>query len=158
MRITVINVAYRDIGLMVRPGNPLNIESLKDLSRPGIKIINRYESADTRVLFDYECKKVGIEPTVEYEKEIDTYFEVATAVVSGKADVGLGTLKAANMLNLPFIHLTKEQYDFVIPRENLTAQPIAALIEVVRSSEFKESIRQLGGYDSRDTGKVVAEF
>jgi putative molybdopterin biosynthesis protein len=160
IRTTVINLAYRDIGLMVKPGNPLNIVSIKDLSRPAIKIINRQEGSGTRVLFDYECKKVGIEPMQldGYGKEVNTHFEVAMAVVSGNADVGLGILSAAKMLNLTFIHLTNEQYDFVIPRENLSAQPIISLIAVIRSTEFKQSINQMGGYDTKDTGKVMAEI
>ena len=160
IRTTVINLAYRDIGLMVKPGNPLNIVSIKDLSRPAIKIINRQQGSGTRVLLDYELKKMGIEPNQVdgYEKEVNTHFEVAMAVVSGNADVGLGILSAAKMLNLTFIHLTNEQYDFVIPRENLSAQPIVSLVEVIRSPEFKQSINQMGGYDTKDTGKVMAEF
>ena len=160
IRTTVINLAYRDIGLMVTPGNPLNIVSIKDLSRPAIKIINRQQGSGTRVLLDYELKKLGIEPNQVngYEQEVNTHFEVAMAVVSGSADVGLGILSAAKMLNLTFIHLNNEQYDFVIPRENLSAQPIISLIAVIRSPEFKESINQMGGYDTKDTGKVMAEI
>jgi len=160
IRTTVINLVYRDIGLMVTPGNPLNIVSIKDLSRPAIKIINRQQGSGTRVLLDYELKKMGIEPNhVDgYEKEVNTHFEVAMAVVSGNADVGLGILSAAKMLNLTFIHLTNEQYDFVIPRENLSAQPIVSLVEVIRSPEFKQSINQMGGYDTKNTGKVMAEI
>ena len=160
IRTTVINLAYRDIGLMVKPGNPLNIVSLKDLSRPAIKIINRQQGSGTRVLLDYELKKMGIEPNhVDgYEKEVNTHFEVAMAVVSGSADVGLGILSAAKMLNLTFIHLNNERYDLVIPRENLSAQPIVLLVEIIRSPEFKQSINQMGGYDTKDPGKVMAEF
>jgi putative molybdopterin biosynthesis protein len=160
MKVTVVNVAYRDIGLMVKPGNPLNIVSIKDLSRPGIKIINRQEGSGTRVLFDYECKRADIEPKLidGYEREVSTHFEVAMAVASGAADAGLGILSAAKVLNLTFIHLANEKYDFVIPRENLSAQPIVALLEVIRSPEFKQNINQMGGYDTKDTGKVMAEF
>jgi len=161
IKATVINLVYRDIGLIVRPGNPLNIVSIKDLSRPAIKIINRQQGSGTRVLFDYELKKMGIEPNQVdgYEKkEVNTHFEVAMAVASGVADVGLGILSAAKMLNLTFIHLTKERYDFVIPRENFSAQPIVSLVEVIRSPEFKQSINQMGGYDTKDTGRVIAEF
>lgn len=160
IKITVINLVYRDIGLIVKPGNPLNIVFVNDLSRPGIKIINRQEGSGTRVLFDYECKKMGIEPKLiaGYEKEVNTHLEVATAVASGVADVGLGILSAAKMLNLTFVHLAKERYDLVIPRENLSVRPIASLVEVIQSSEFKESINQMGGYDTKDTGKVMAEL
>ena len=159
IKATVINLVYRDIGLIVKQGNPLSIFSIKDLFRPGIKIINRQQGSGTRVLLDYSLKKIGIEPNhVDgYEKEVNTHFEVAMAVVSGNADVGLGILPAAKMLNLSFIHLTNERYDFVIPRENLSAQPIASLIKVMRSLEFHQSINQMGGYDTKDTGKILTE-
>jgi len=161
IKTTVINLVYRDIGLIVRPENPLNILSIKDLFRPAIKIINRQQGSGTRVLLDYELKRMGIEPNQVDgygKKEVNTHFEVAMAVASGVADVGLGILSAAKMLNLTFIHLTDEQYDLVIPRENLSVQPIISLLAVIRSPEFKESINQMGGYDTKDTGKVMAEL
>ena len=160
MKTTVINLVYRDIGLIVKSGNPLKINSTNDLSRPGITIINRQVGSGTRVLLDYELKKLGVEPTQidGYEKEVNTHLEVAMAVASNRANVGLGILSAAKMLNLTFVHLVEEQYDFVIPRENISAKPIALLLEVIRSQDFKESINQMGGYDIRDTGKVIVEI
>jgi len=41
MNSSVVNLVYRDNGLMVKSGNPLHIDSIEDLGRPGIKIINR---------------------------------------------------------------------------------------------------------------------
>jgi len=130
------------------------------LSRSGIKIINRQEGSGTRILLDFELKKLGIPPDriKGYEREVNTHMEVAMAVLSGGADVGLGIFSAARMLGLEFIHVAKEQYDLVIPKVNLSVKPITALLAAIRSPEFKESINQMGGYDTRDTGKVMAEF
>lgn len=154
---TVVNLVYRDIGLIVKAGNPLKIKSIKDLTRPGIKIINRQAGSGTRVLLEYELKNLRVDPeSVEgYAKEVNTHMQVAMAVLSGSADVGLGIQAAARMLTLGFVPLTKERYDLVFRKDSLLDRPIAAVLEVIRSADFKESIRDMGGYDIRDTGKVM---
>lgn len=155
---TVVNLVWRDIGLIVKAENPLKIKSIKDLLRPGIKIINRQAGSGTRVLLDYELNKLGVDPeSVEgYAKEVNTHMQVAMAVLSGTADAGLGIQAAARMLTLGFVPLTKERYDLVFRNEDLRERSIAALLEVIRSTKFKESIRDMGGYDTEDTGKVMS--
>ncbi|MBN2466551.1 MAG: helix-turn-helix transcriptional regulator [Deltaproteobacteria bacterium] len=158
--VVVINLVHRDLGLMVRSGNPLNIRNIKDMARPEIAIVNRQEGSGTRVLLDVELKKYGIDSDGlnGYDREVNTHIEVAMAVLSGTADVGLGILSAARMTGLEFIHMTNERYDLIIPRTNLPAKPVVALLEVIRSQAFKTSINQMEGYDTKDTGKIVAEM
>jgi len=155
----VVNLVYRDLGLMLRPNNPLNITRIEDLGQPEIRIINRQEGSGTRIFLDFELKRLGIDSKQinGYEKEVNTHNEVAMAVLSGVADVGLGILSAAKMLGLEFIHITKERYDLVIPKEHYSAKPLTALLEVVRSQEFRTKIEQMGGYDTRDSGNVISE-
>ncbi len=155
---TVVNLVYRDIGLIVRSKNPLRIEGVKDLGREGIRIINRQRGSGTRILLDVELQRLGIDAEAinGYDREVNTHMEVAMAVLSGAADVGLGIFSAARMLSLEFIHVAKERYDLIIPDENLTARPIEALLEVLRSRDFKRSITEMGGYDTKDTGRVMS--
>ena len=150
---------YRDLGLFLRSGNPSDINGIKDLTRSGIKIINRQEGSGTRIFFDFELKRQGIDPNriKGYEKEVNTHTDVAMAVLSGAADVGLGILSAAKMLDLEFIPLTKERYDLVIPKENYSARPLTALLEVIRSHEFGKKIEQMGGYDTKDCGQIMSD-
>jgi putative molybdopterin biosynthesis protein len=159
METTVVNLVYRDLGLILRPRNPLNITGIEDLAQPGIRIINRQEGSGTRIFLDFELKRLGIDPEGinGYEKEVNTHTEVATGVLSGMADVGLGILSAAKMLGLEFIHITKERYDLVIPKEHLSAKPVNALLEVIRSQEFRGKVEQMGGYDTKDTGKIMSQ-
>ena len=155
----VVNLVYRDLGLILRPGNPLNISGIEDLTKPKIRIINRQEGSGTRILLDFELNRLGIDSKEinGYEKEVNTHNEVAMEVLSGEADVGLGILSAAKMLGLSFIHITKERYDLVIPKENYSAKPLAALLEVIRSQEFRDKVNQMGGYGTMDSGKVISE-
>lgn len=157
LETTAINLIYRDLGLILRSGNPLDIAGIEDMVRPKIRIINRQEGSGTRIFFDFELKRLGIDPNRinGYEKQVNTHAEVATAVLSGVADVGLGILSAAKMLGLEFIHITRERYDLVIPEENLSAKPVGALLEVIRSQEFRGKVEQMGGYDTKESGKII---
>ena len=155
----VVNLVYRDLGLILRSGNPLNITGIEDLAQPKIRIINRQDGSGTRILLDFELKRLGIDSNRinGYENEVNTHNEVAMAVLSGKADVGLGILSAAKMLGLEFIHITKERYDLVIPKENFSAKPLNALLEVIRSQEFRKKVEQMGGYDTKDSGQIMSK-
>ena len=155
----VVNLVYRDLGLILKPGNPLNITGIEDLARPGIRIVNRQEGSGTRIFFDFELKRLGIDSSKinGYEKEVNTHTEVGMAVLSEMADVGLGILSAAKMLGLEFIYIIKERYDLVIPKENFFVKSLTALLEVVRSQEFRARIEQMGGYDTRDCGQIMSD-
>ena len=159
LKILVVNLVYRDLGLFLRSDNPIDITGIKDLARPGIKIINRQEGSGTRIFFDFELKRQGINPKRinGYEKEVSTHTDVAMAVFSRVADVGLGILPAAKMLGLKFIPLTKERYDLVIPQENYSLKPVKSLLKIISSQEFKIKVEEMGGYDTRDSGEIIAD-
>ncbi len=153
----LMNLVYRDQGLMVPRGNPKNITSLNDLSRPDVVFINRQPGSGTRVLLDYKLKQAGIDPAgiKGYSREDSTHTGVAAAVMSGAADVGLGIMAAAKALGLDFIPLLKERYDLAIPREYYESEFLQPLLEVIRGVEFKEIVSSLGGYDTSEMGKVI---
>ena len=155
--MALMNLVYRTQGLLVAKGNPLNITSLEDLTRPGIRFVNRQGGSGTRVLLDYLLSKKGISPQdiLGYEREEFTHLNVAVAVASGAADAGLGIQSAAGTLGLDFLPIGEERYDLAIPREYLEDPRMKMLVQVVQSEEFKEEVLKLGGYDVRDTGKFI---
>ena len=51
--LKLINLTWRQQGLMLAPGNPKNIRTIKDLTRPGVRFINRQRGAGTRLLLDF---------------------------------------------------------------------------------------------------------
>ncbi|MEI6125641.1 MAG: substrate-binding domain-containing protein [Pseudomonadota bacterium] len=155
--LAVINLVYRDLGLLVKKGNPLSISGIEDVARPEVSIINRQQGSGTRIFFDAELVRRGISPQriSGYTTEVNTHNEAAIAVLSGSADAALGICSAAKMLGLEFKHLTKERYDLIIPKENLSYKPIAELLKIIRSEEFKIKINQLGGYDTKNAGEIM---
>lgn len=157
METVVVNLVYREQGLMVRAGNPLEIKGLQDLARPGITFINRQQGSGTRLLLDFKLEEIVIDPKqiMGYEREVFTHTEVAIGVLNGTSHVGLGIFSAAKALGLEFIPIAQERYDLIIPQQNLHTNPIKALLQVIGSDQFKEMVNQMGGYGTKDSGKLM---
>lgn len=156
MDVRLVTLAYRVQGFMVRPGNPKEIQEVEDLFKPGVQFVNRQKGSGTRVLLDYALRQKGLSGVgiSGYEREEYTHTQVAAAVKSGAADVGLGILSAARALGLEFIPWRKERYDLCIPAQYMDHPGVAAVLEIIRSPEFRSQVELLGGYDLEDTGKV----
>lgn len=155
--VQVVNLVYRDQGLIVGRGNPRGIREIEDLVRKDLRFVNRQAGSGTRILLDYRLGQVGIDPgaIAGYEIEEFTHMAIAAAVLSGAADVGLGIYAAAKALNLDFIPVVTERYDLIIPVEYLEWGPMKALLDTIRSAAFKERVEALGGYSTRSTGQVI---
>lgn len=155
--MVLVNLAYREQGLIVQKGNPQGINGVKDLTKPGIQFINRQAGAGTRILLDYLLKQeeISARQISGYQREEFTHLAVAAAVASGAADAAMGILAAAKAFNLDFIPLTKERYDLCIPLEYWELPQIKLLLEVIRSAEFRRQAEKLGGYDLSQCGQVV---
>jgi putative molybdopterin biosynthesis protein len=153
----LVNLVYREQGLILAEGNPKNISDLEDLTREGVSFVNRQRGAGTRILLDYLLRKQGLDPEQisGYEHEEFTHMAVAVAVKAGAADTGLGIRAAARALGLDFISIVEERYDLCIPEEYLDTTYIQRLLEVMNMPEFREEVKILGGYDLRDCGKVM---
>ncbi len=52
---TAVTLFNRELGLVVRPGNPLGLQKLSDLVRNGLRIINRQKGSGTRARVDTSC-------------------------------------------------------------------------------------------------------
>ncbi len=155
--VVLINIAYREQGMIIQKGNPKNIKSIKDLVNDDIIFINRQRGSGTRVLFDYKLDENNIESKNinGYEREEFTHMTLASEINSGSTDVGIGIKSAADAFDLDFIPIHKERYDLVIPKKYLKDERIVKLLEVIRSKEFKNEVNKLKGYDLKYTGKEM---
>jgi putative molybdopterin biosynthesis protein len=159
LKIVLLNLAHRQQGLIVKKGNPLGIKTIEHLANKKTTFVNRQEGSGTRVLLDYRLKEKGVDPETipGYDRIAYTHMEVALEVFGGSADVGVGIMAAARMLDLDFIPLAKERFDLAIPADTMKTGEVKALREVLNSAEFKSSIIQMGGYETRDTGRILYE-
>lgn len=158
-RAVIINLAYRMAGFYVQSGNPKSIRDWKDLAKPGIRIVNREKGSGARVLLDQKLTSIGIDQNSisGYKNEEMSHLAVASCVARGEADVGVGIEKAATQVqNIEFIPLQKERYDLVIRKEDLDRPHFKALRSVLSSTEFRNEVAGLGGYDISRLGEVIA--
>ncbi len=158
--VTIVTLAYRRQGLIVAPGNPLNIQGLSDLARPGIRFVNRQSGSGTRVWLDAMLTITGIQAKKiqGYADERLTHSDVARAVAQGHCDVGLGLETAAHAFGLDFLYLNRERYDLVILSEMMNHPVIQKLIAWLASEDGKRFVGQQPGYENEDTGKIqIAE-
>jgi putative molybdopterin biosynthesis protein len=144
--ITLVKGVRRIQGLMVRKGNPLQIRGIRDL--PGKKYVNRPKSAGTRLLFDMLLTQERIDPRdiPGYTNEKFTHTAVAAAVKAGIADAGMGICSAAARMDLDFVPLCEEEYDFAIPDSFLDHPGVKAFLQVLESEEFRQRLDRMGGY------------
>ena len=142
-------------GIMVKKGNPLHVTGVESL--PKTRYINRQRGAGTRILLDYKLKLAGIAPAaiVGYDREAATHMAVAAAISTGTADAGMGVLSAATAMNLDFVPIGGEEYDFAIPLEFLDLPGVKAFIAVLKSEELKAKLLELGGYTCNHCGEIM---
>ncbi|MDO4745761.1 MAG: molybdopterin biosynthesis protein [Bacillota bacterium] len=155
--MAIIKGVHRIQGIMVKKGNPLGITNIADLAEKPVRYVNRQRGAGTRVLFDYKLKEAGIDTAnIEgYDREMATHMAVAAAVASDGADAGMGILSAAKAMELDFIEVGPEEYDFAIPARHLELPHVKAFIEILGSDEFRSRLEELGGYSCDRAGEVV---
>jgi molybdate-binding protein/DNA-binding transcriptional regulator YhcF (GntR family) len=156
-RVAMVTMAHRRLGLIVAAGNPLRLNGLEDLPRPGVSFVNRQPGSGTRVWLDANLRKLGILPkTISgFDLEKRTHAEVAQAIAEGKANAGLGLDSAALAYGLDFVFLRRERYDFIVPAEQIAQPAMAALLSWLKSPLARSAITRLGGYDSAHTGEMV---
>jgi putative molybdopterin biosynthesis protein len=158
--LRLISLVYRQQGLIVPKGNPKNITEINDLTRNDVIFINRQPGSGTRLLTDKCLKDMCIDKDniKGYDKEEYTHMGIASAVVSGSADTGMGILTAAIALDLEFIPVAKERYDLVVRRDYLESPIMKAFLQIISSdNEFRNAVTSLGGYDVSDMGNIMYE-
>jgi putative molybdopterin biosynthesis protein len=155
--VRLVTLALREQGLIVRSGNPKEIRSLADLTRPEVSYVNRQAGSGTRVLLDYHLQEAGLDPDAiqGYDQEEYTHMAVAVQVASGTADAGLGILAAARALDLDFVPVATERYDLCIPEAFAGDPRVLALLDILHTAEFRDAVRGLGGYHVDDMGKLA---
>lgn len=156
--VSLIKGVKRIQGLMVKKNNPKNINTIEDLVREDVVFVNRQKGSGTRILLDYKLGVLDIDSSEisGYDREMTTHMTVASAVLSGTADVGLGILSSAQTIGLDFIPIGEEEYDFAILSQFLQDEKTKRFIEILKTEEFVEKLEVLGGYKVEDPGKVIS--
>ncbi|HMA30221.1 MAG TPA: substrate-binding domain-containing protein [Casimicrobiaceae bacterium] len=153
----LVNLAWRENGLIVAPGNPQGVNAVVDLLRADLRFVNRQREAGTRVLLAHALREAAIDPSSipDWNRSVATHDAVAQAIVLGHADVGPGLRAIAAAWDLDFIPLAQERYDIALPREVFESAACRRLIGVLRGRPLRREAGRYAGYDLRDCGRVV---
>jgi molybdate transport repressor ModE-like protein len=153
----LIHFVRRNQGLLVLPGNPLGIATLKDIASKGARFINRQRGSGTHLAVERMLQDQGIDRAEikGYYTEEFTHLAVAAAIASGVADVGVGIEAAARRLKLDFVPLFVEDYYLLGKRETIERADVEAIVSFLKSEDFASLVRGIPGYDTSRTGEVT---
>jgi len=153
----VINFCRREQGILVQKQNPLKIQSVADIARPGIRIVNRGPGTGTRLLFDRELRKAGISTDAldGYHHEMPRHLDVGIEILSDRADAGPGIRPVASLLGLDFIPLRWERYDLLVTKERFFDPGVQLFLGILHEQSFNDLAATFDGYDISLSGKMV---
>jgi molybdate transport repressor ModE-like protein len=152
----VIGFVTREMGLMVRRGNPLKIDSLARLVDPSIRFVNRDPESGTRMLLEQLLTQHRIDADrINGFNQIEfTHAAVAAYVASGMADVAFGVEAAARQFDLDFVRILTEDYVFVCRKQLLDVESARRILSTLRGPAFQAAVAALPGYASHDAGVI----
>lgn len=153
----VVNFCHREQGILIRKGNPKGIQSVVDLTMPGVTLVNRSLGTGTRLLFDHELKKAKLtgEKIQGYHHEVSRHLDAGLEIAAGRADAGPGIRSVASMLGLDFIPLRWERYDLLISKERFFDPGVQYFLGTLHDDAFREIADKYQGYDLRSSGRMV---
>jgi len=156
--VVLVNLGIWEEGLLVKPGNPLGLQSAADLAQAGVRLVNREEGAGSRQLLERTLAQAGVPcgAILGFDQVVGGHTQVAREVASGRADVGVSTASMAAMYGLGFVPLQEVRYDMAIPREYLDEPPVRQLVTTLGHRRVRSQLEALGGYNTSLTGDVVA--
>ena len=153
----IVRFITRKMGLMVRAGNPHQIQLLQDLVNPEIRFINREPNCGTRHLFEelLSVTDIPVESIRGFDEAEYTHSAVAAFVAANMADVGFGVEAAAKKFSLDFIPLTDEHYVFVCHTKTLQQEAMRRFLAGIRTAQFQAAVESLSGYTPHRCGEVI---
>ena len=154
----VVTFAHWEEGFIVRRGNPKRIRAVSDIAKSTVRIVNREQGSGARRLLDklLEASHIRYNRVKGYSEEVLSHLEVASRVKAGLADTGISVRSVAAICGLDFVPLQRERYDLVIPKTYYeTLNALQVLLDTMVSKRFRDELHALGGYDTRETGKIV---
>lgn len=150
----LIEWAYRTRGLILRPGIQKRIRGLEDAR--GLRFQARQREAGSELVLADLLHRAGMVRAdldiVESVERSET--DLALAIASGRADVGLGIEASARQAQLEFVPLVRERFDLLVWRKAYFDPPFQRLVRFGANSSFRERAAALGGYDVEGFGTV----
>lgn len=124
--------------------------SLRSAVRAEIRWIGREPGSGARQCLD---ELLGVRKSAPALTASD-HRGVADAIRSGWADAGVCLRLVTEEAGLDFLTVREEAYDLCFPNRLADDPRIRALVEAVRSADFRKALGELPGYDSEESGEI----
>ncbi len=153
----VVNFCRREQGLLIAKGNPKGIDRITDLAKPDVTVANRPVGTGTRLLFDRELQKEGLNglDIHGYQHEFRSHWDVALEVHTGRADAAPAIRAVADLFELDFLPLRWERYDLLISKNRFFEEGVQLFLNLLHENAVKKLAQELNGYDLSVCGKMV---
>lgn len=152
--MVLIEWAKRTRGLIFRTDLGRSIPSLRSIH--GLRFQPRQPEAGSELVLCRLLEADGLrrEDLHCVETVERTEMDLAMAIATGKADVGLGIESMARQFGQGFTPLIVERFDLLIWRKAYFDPPMQKLIRFCTSDAFVQRAQELGGYDVTQFGTV----
>lgn len=147
----LVHLWQREQGLIVAPGNPLELRDARALDR--VRVAKRPRGTGTRTLMDRLVMAAGHAPEAVVGPEVDLHLDVAIAVATGEADTGLGLRSAALTFGLDFVPLASEPFEIATTRAQTGG--LQPLLRALAQPDVRSHVEALGGYELSRAGDVA---
>jgi putative molybdopterin biosynthesis protein len=156
--VVVIACARREQGLVLAPGNPLQLRDIAGVAARRARLALRPQGAGAQLLLLALLARAGLAfDALELVKPVcPTGADIAQAVRSGRADCGIATRAVAQAAGLDFVPLTWERFDLALHQRDYFRPGLQALFKFVRTAAFRDRAAELAGYDVSEAGDVRA--
>ena len=129
------------------------------LRSPSAAPWRREAGSGSRALLDTLLAKAGVVPDKIDGSEHIAFGHLAAAysVLSQEADACIATRSAAQAFGLDFVPLHSARYDLAIRKRSMEMPGIRALLDVLQKATLRRKLELLAGYDTSQTGALVAQ-
>jgi putative molybdopterin biosynthesis protein len=152
----MIALCRREQGFLVASGNPLKINSIRDVIAKRARIALRPKGAGAQLLLLalLHQSKASLETFAAAGPLCPTGPDIAQAIRAGRADTGIATRAVAASAGLEFIPIVWERFDLLMRQRHYFRPSMQSLLKFMHSSELFSFAQEMGGYDLSDTGSI----
>ncbi len=145
---TLLHVARWDEGLAL--GQVQTATTVTDAVSGRLRWIGREVGSGAR-----ECLDEVLQDRAAPKRLARDHRGVADAIRNGWADAGICLRLVAEEAGLRFLSVRQESYDIVFRTAAAQEPRVRALISVIRSPQFRRTLSELPGYDTKATGELA---
>jgi len=154
--LVLLEWAMRQQGLVLGPGNPCGIRSLRDLTHKDVRVVRRQGEAGSHLLLTHLLEREGVAPKdlAFTDETARGETDLGLAILEGRAEAGLAVEAVARSLKLEFVPLMRERYDLLVRRRDYFSPSVQSLFAFARGDIFTARAAQMGGYEVSGLGTV----